>query len=209
MDDWFTLKHEVEENLFKVDSENITTFDPHLDDSLIQNYTINCFFKEKDLTFVNILIDTLRSVDPNQLFYTPSQLHVTLLGQIDLNSDKNQIIKTVQDFLDQNKIMFHLFGVGGGKKAAFVTAYPIGFSIDKFRLKLRKVGGGKVFDDPYEKLAWINFMRYLVKPRGEFFDVLRGKTNTDFGIVKPSTIQLLKNSSRLLNGSETVHNFAI
>jgi hypothetical protein len=203
------LKQEVEKILFEVNSESAIVFDPSKDDLLLPNYTVNCFFDDSDLENINSLAGKLRQIDPNQLFYNLKQLHITLQGEVDMNSNKDQIIKIVQDFLNTNKIEFHLLGVGSSKKVASVTAYPVNFDIARLRQKIRRIGGGTKFDGPYERLAWINFMRFLEKPKGELLIALRDEIDTDFGIVKLKAIQLLKNSSRLLKNAEVAHNFII
>lgn len=203
------LKKQVENILFGINCKNTATFDPSTDEYLEPNYTVNCFFYPDDLKNVQLMIERLKRKDSNHFFYKPSQFHITLLGMIDLNSDKNQIIKNVQIFLDKYKLIFHLLGVGSSTKAASVTAYPINFSLEALRTSLRKIGGGKLLYGPYEKLAWINFMRYQSKPKDELLSALWKESDTDFGIIRPKQIKLLKNSSILLNNAEIVHNFDI
>jgi hypothetical protein len=74
---------------------------------------------------------------------------------------------------------------------------------------LRQIGGGTIFDGSYEELAWINVVRYPVKPKEELLAAFKEELNTDFGIVRPNRIVLLKNSSRTLVGAEVVHEFVV
>ena len=202
---YITLKNELETILYNVNQNNIILYDQNSGDSLPENYTINCFFKEEDLHLVKEMIERLRQVDDNQFYYSPEQLHITLLGQIDIKSDLQEIINIVSSFIKNHEIVFDLLGVGSSVKVASVTAYPH-FAIDTLRGQLRQIGGGTSFDGPYEKLAWINFMRYLNKSETVLKSLVK-ETNTNFGTVKPERIELLRNSSRLLVGAEVVHTF--
>ena len=200
------LKNGVEKLLFRVNGNNVSLYNSQ-DDLVPENFTIVGLFSPNDLKSIVELIEKLRLVDHNQLYYEPDKLHLTLLGQIDLGPNIEILVNTVQKFIDQNEIRLHLLGVGSSLKAANVTAYPQGFQIDQLRQIIRRVGGGTSFDGPYEKLGWINFMRYLQKPKDQLFAELGAETNTDFGLVKPKLILLLRNSSRTLKEVEIVHSF--
>ena len=202
-------KKKLEQILNKLNSDNAILYDQKEGDYLPKNYTVNCFFRIKDLEPVHNLIERLKLIDEQQFFYNKEQLHITLLGQIDIKCDKDQLINTVQNFLDNNNIKFKLFGVGSSLKVASVTAYPVDFEMDKFRSEIRGLGGGTAYDPPYEELGWINIMRYLKKPTVKLLNAFKSETDTDFGLVSPESILLLENSSRLLIGAREVHRFSL
>lgn len=205
MNDFTESKKELEKILSRVNGDNIVIYDQKDGDFIPVNYTVNCFFKEDDLDLIKQMIDRLRRVDPDQFYYSPEQLHITLLGQIDIKANSQRIIEIVDNFIKNNDISFDLLGVGSSVKVASVTAYPH-FAIESLRNQLRQIGGGTIFDGPYEKLAWINFMRYLNNSE-LVLEALRKEISTNFGTIKPERIELLKNSSRLLVGAEVVHTF--
>lgn len=205
----FKFKKSIEKLLLSVNEGNVIIFDPRNDDRLEPNYTVNCFFSGKDLKRVVNLITKIKEIDHNQLFYKTPQLHITLLGQINLSSNEAEIITKVQEFLATNKIEFHLLGVGSNRKVSSVTAFPVDFDIAKLRATLRRIGGGTTFDGDYENLGWINFMRFLHKPNKRLFPALRKEIYAELGTVRPNSIVLMKNSSRLLNGAEVLHSFEI
>lgn len=203
------LKDKLEEIFFAVNSDNVIIFNPNKDDSLPLNYTVNCFFEIHDLTAVAELIEKLKLIDNRQLFYEPEWLHITLLGEIDIKTDKNEIIEVVQSFLDENSIEFELLGVGSSRKVSSITAFPVDFRIENLRSQLRELGGGSHLDGPYEQLCWINLMRFLQKPKPELLETLKKEINTNFGKIKPKSIQLLKNSSRTLKNKQVIHEFVL
>jgi hypothetical protein len=125
-------KKAIEEIADTVTVDNIVLFD-NSSDRLEVNYTLNCFFDKTDLVKVTQMLGKLRVVDDRQAIYSPELLHVTLLGQMDINCDRGRIIKTAEKFFKENEIRFHLFGVGTSKKVSSVTAYPEGFEIAQLR----------------------------------------------------------------------------
>lgn len=205
-DEKSVLKRHVENILKDVtpDTVNISA-----SDELPLNYTVNCFFHFEDLTKIEDLIQKLKLVDPNQLFYTTEQLHLTILGEIAITTDPGDIISVVQAFLKRNTLSFHLLGIGSSRSVSSVSAYPISFSLSEIRRNLRDLGSGSVFDGPYEELGWINFMRFRETPSSTLLSALQQEINTDFGIIKPKSIRLLRNASRMLHGAEIVHTFAL
>ena len=209
MKEYLKLKPEVEKVLFRVTEENVIPTDQEIGLKLRENFTIVCFFEDEDLLPVKTLTDKLKMFDPDQLITDVSQLHVTLLGQINTDSDVADLIATTQEFLNNNSLSFHLYGVGSSKKVASVTAYPVSFDVSSLRKKLRQIGGGTIFDAPYEDLTWINFMRFLNKPKPGLLPALKSEINTEFGIIKPKSVQLLRNSSRLLSNAQVIHTFSI
>lgn len=171
------------------------------------HYTLVCFFKRKDLSKIVKFLGKINSLDSNQYFYAPSELHLTLFGNMDINSDKDVLIDIIQNFLGQNKIIFHLLGVGSKEDPRSITAYPVNFYLKNLRRQLREVAGGKKLDDVYENLAWINFARFSQKPNQRLISTLEENFETDFGKVEPISIRLLKNSHRLLENAEVVYDF--
>lgn len=209
---------QVKKQLMAFDRKKVSLWSKEAD-LLPLNYTLNCY--PKDNKFIQKLQKTLGKLvetDPNQYWYPMEKYHMTILGLIKYTEEKHyeqKLISKIQATLDENHIRddldFYIAGMSSNNKAASVLCYPSGFDLFKLREDLRKALGipGKDYTEylnVYEKIAWINFIRYKHIPPQKFEEVLKNMGETDFGKM-PFGLHLRLNSSSTLKNSKIVHTF--
>ncbi|OGG07212.1 hypothetical protein A2872_00790 [Candidatus Gottesmanbacteria bacterium RIFCSPHIGHO2_01_FULL_42_12] len=197
------LRNEVLGQLDSVKSEEVIPFVPEKDDVLQDNYTLN-IFPSKDIAHrLNLFMDELRQIEPDHYFLEPEKLHITILGQIDIDTPLDKLINTVEATLKNKEISFRLLGVGSNKLVSSFTAYPQNFSLFELRQEIRK-GLGLQADDytkflsAYEYVGWLNYLRYAYEPSEQLLSKLRDSKNIEFGLLQPESVKLLRNNSRTL-----------
>ena len=168
------------------------------------NYTLNIFpnkgFSQKLFKYISLF----NKIDPTHLYYPAGRLHITLLGQIDINVDKRLLVTKIEKLLKEYDIQFKILGIGTSRHTASFSAYPLNFSLYKLRENIRSTlrVDTDTYTNAYKYIGWINFLRYRSPPRQELLDKFKSLKETEFGVIKPTEIFLLKNSSRLLEKSK-------
>lgn len=173
-----------------------------------QNYTIIFRSDEKTSQIVKQLQTQLQFISKKQYFYPSKQLHLTLLGNIDINIHKQKIIEALgKNLKSLTNINFILYGLGGNQHCSSISAYPT-FNIALLRNMLRNEIRSKGDDysshlTKYEEVGWINYLRYLESPNQEILKFLIDKQNTFFGLFKPNSVELCANTSKVLDPPQT------
>lgn len=150
------------------------------------------------------VVEKLKEIDPRQYFYSANQLHMTLLGALPVEAKVAEIQKEVEKVMAHNRVKFHLFGVGSNEQAVSLCAYPVGFDLEAMRRNLRRGLGMSgqdytVYLSAYEKMGWINFMRYLKEPLPKLIDYIRGElVDFDGGEVEPVKVVVMATRSKTL-----------
>jgi hypothetical protein len=144
---------------------------------LVDNYkTIISSPEGEALKEIRKIISDLKSIDDNQLYYKPANLHLTILGGLPASLKDNDIRNAVKKHLPDN-LKFNLGYLACNSRGPSVTAFPVNFNLSKLRRNLRQELGVKGTDytsfiNTYEHLAWINFARFNQPPKQAFLDYI-------------------------------------
>lgn len=185
-------------------------------DQITENFTL--VFRPDNLTVDKILklYSKLQLIEPNQFYYPSETLHLTLIGNLPINLEHQKIITSVERVIKQQSYKFKLYGLGSNNYCSSISAYPINFSLHSLRQELRNRLGttGDNYSSilqSYEYMGWINYLRYLNKPSQQFLDKLYSYNEAFFGEMIPETLELYKNTSKVLAPTKAhlLHSFKL
>jgi len=155
------------------------------------------------------LISELKRIEPSHYYYPTGQLHLTILGNIPAEINVKRVNRTIKETILLYSLNFNLWGLGSNVYCSSISAYPISFSIHKLREKLRqKLGGvGADYKKPtltkqlslYEYMGWINYLRFLKKPKQKLLDKLYELKDRNFSKATIKRIEVYKNTSKVLD----------
>ncbi|MCR4326449.1 MAG: hypothetical protein NUV52_02230 [Candidatus Roizmanbacteria bacterium] len=134
-------------------------------DDIEQNYTIVLRPEQKAIDAADKLIQQINEIDPGQYRYPLNQLHITLLGNLAIETGAEIIIQAIKHHVTKEALRFIFFGLGSNGQSSSISAYPIGIDIAQLRVSLRRAIGIHGDDyttslPAYEKVCWMNYMRY-------------------------------------------------
>lgn len=158
----------------------------------------------KETTAIIVKIQKqLKSIDPHHYYYPSAQLHLTLIGNIASSLNKDILINSLRKNLT-SPIQFILYGLASNKFCASISAYPLNYNLSNMREAIRKDIGDQGEDyqihlSSYEKMGWINFMRYLKTPKQELLDELRRSSEEYVGLFKPENVEVSLTTSKVLD----------
>lgn len=178
---------------------DVVSFDNQL---IPENYTIVAHLDVQTIHTITSLQQSLTAIDSSHYYYPTNQLHLTLLGNIDISIDPERILKAIATVCSA-PMQFSLLGLGSNQYGASISAYPRNFSIAEIRKKLRIMIGDSGDDysvhlQAYESVGWITFLRYLQEPKNELLEALKNSAETDFGTVIVNEISLYSTTSKVL-----------
>ncbi len=177
---------------------------PFETDDIAPNYTIVLRPEEKAIAVTASLISHIHEIDPGHYMYPLDQLHMTLIGNLSIEAAPEVIIDAVKKYITKDALQFVLFGLGSNGQSSSISAYPHNLGLAQLRAVLRTAVGthGDDFTSSlpaYEKVCWMNYMRYKHKPKQELLDFIRSQKDTRYGQISIDSIQLIKNTSKILD----------
>ena len=169
-----------------------------------QNYTILARPNEENIKNITSFTKDLQTIDSNQYYYRPDQLHITILGGLSMKLPKDEFVARTRPIITRYHIKFQLVGLGSNGNCSSALAYPDGFSLHNLREELREAlhEKGTPYDihlSRYEYMGWMNYMRYLQPPKEELLKTLRDNEERLFGPLPSPEVQLYKATSKILN----------
>jgi hypothetical protein len=169
--------------------------------SLPECYTIVAVLPKNTQKVIMDFIHEAQEIDSAQFFYSPDQIHLTIIGNIPAKTPLDVIQKAVDTAL-LNKLSFVLYGVGSNTLCSSVSAYPL-FDLFQLRGVLRSAIGesGDVYNEHlsgYQKMGWINYMRYLSPPSNQLLDFLKRSFDRYFCTFTAVRIDVVKTTSKIL-----------
>ena len=174
------------------------------DDNLNENYTINFVLDKPEWhRLYEKLVHEFAQEGDDLYIYPFERLHMTLLGRIDKRTDPRKIIEVVKKEMAGKKFGFKIGYLANNNKGVSIISEPE-FDLGELRNNLR-MGLGVSGDDYtkysniYEKLAWLNFIRFKKVPGERFFEKLWNMRNYQFGEFKAEDICLYLNSSATMD----------
>lgn len=194
-----------QKQLSKLSPKSVELFDGSL---IPANFTIVLRFPDPLTHQIGKLINQCKTVDNHQYYYPAENLHLTILGLINIDTEQSMLTDLIEKIIRDNKFTFDFLGTGSNKFAASVSAFPLGFSMFEVRKFLRNHIDDNNDDysihlPEYEYMGWINFVRYTQNPQLELIKVLKSNLNTQFGKFTANKIELYKNQSRILKTENT------
>lgn len=187
------------EQLEKLKPSDVVVFD---NQPIQEKYTIVAHLDETTSNVAVFLQDKFRAIDGEQYYYPVKQLHLTLLGNINITTNHEFISRAVKVAF-KKPFEFILFGVAGNQYCASMSAYPHNFSFTNSRKILRDTIGYKGDDygsilPAYEKVGWINFMRYLHQPKEALTNELKRNNDIYFGEFIVTEVSIYRSKSKIL-----------
>lgn len=154
------------------------------------------------------LIESLKLIDPNQFYYAPENLHLTILGNLPADLADAQIISAVKKVLPA-QIEFEVEDLACNTRGPSICAYPISMDLKSTRDNLRRelnVKGDDYtsFISAYEHLAWINFARFLSKPQPSLLSYFLENKQLKLGKLQVGEFYFCRSNSRLLKRSDCI-----
>lgn len=174
------------------------------EDEMEENYTINLMLEKPEWKRdYEKLVYEFEKVEKGLHIYPFERLHMTVLGRVDKSIDPKKIIRAVSDLMVGKKFFFKIGYLANNNQGVSIIAEPV-FDLGKLRDALREkievVGDDYTkYSNIYERLAWLNFIRFREKPGVAFFEKLWEMRNYWFGEYEAKTISVLMNRSRTLD----------
>lgn len=185
---------------------SVDTITPSNDFSIKDAYTIVAHPDGETLATFQRIQETCRAIDPQQYYYAPEQLHLTILGGIDPAKELATVSRAVASVCSSPLVVL-LYGLASNQHGASVSAHPYGCSLSDTREKLRKSlcdrGDDYTIHLPtYEQVGWINFLRYQLRPSRDLLDTIRSQSDDYLGVWTIRSLHIYRNSSRVLSSDK-------
>lgn len=142
---------------------------------------------------------------PTLFYYPPEQLHLTILGNVPLNTDISIVEEIIRNAWRKKRFEFRFWGAGMGKFSTSISAYPINFSLHGLRSDLRNELGIQGTDftvhlPEYEYVGWTNISRNVDSvPNDDYRSLVLSKCEEEFGTFLPVSVEILENESWVLD----------
>lgn len=174
------------------------------EDKLEDNYTINFFPNLGSASLMHELMNSFKSKFPNNCFIAEELIHSTLVGLIPLEVDQQKII----EFMKQNipiDLTIKYQGLNCTQKGVAFVGFAENLGLKGIRDSFTSDLSDKSLQywGYYQNIAWATFMRFQEQAPSELYSFLLENIYTNFGKYK-GRIQLLENSSRMLEGSKVI-----
>lgn len=173
-------------------------------DDLEENFTINfCIDEPSWRRLYEKLTYEFSKVENGLYIYPFDRLHITLLGRVDRALGTEKVCGVVRDSMVGREFIFDVGYLANNNMGISVIAEPR-FDLAGLRNKIREdlgVAGDDYtkYSNIYERLAWINFIRFKEKPGNAFFDKLWEMREYQFGKFQAKDISVFLNRSRTLD----------
>lgn len=173
-------------------------------DELEENITINfCINQPSWRRLYEKLTYEFTKVESGLYVYPFERLHMTLLGRVDKKLGAEKIGRVVRDSMVGEKFLFDIGYLANNNMGVSIIAEPR-FDLGGLRNKIREDLGVRgddytKYSNIYERLAWINFLRFKEKPDNAFFDILWELREYQFGEYEAKDINVFLNRSRTLD----------
>jgi 2'-5' RNA ligase len=138
--------------LYKTSSEAILAgnfkVDTQINDASDSRFGITLLIRPSESIKANIqlFLEELKAIDPNQYYYPDSDLHITVMSIISCYEDFTLDKINIRDYTDViqqslvhlDKIKIEFRGVTASPSAVMIQGFPTNKSLDNFRNKLRE-----------------------------------------------------------------------
>ena len=173
-------------------------------DAIPENYTLVAPATEEVLQVIKGIVQKCPNYIRGQYRYSDTEIHLTMMGNIETSVDPENLMYAVKKSIKKATPSFRMDGVASNMHAVSISCYPQDFDMYTFRQQVRSDINNPGDDyaihlKEYEHMGWVNFMRYLRQPTTSELDEFKLLMHEEFGIFKPTRLQLYKNRSKTLN----------
>lgn len=157
---------------------------------------------------INIFLDELKKVEPDQYFYPDSDIHITVMSIISCSKDftlnqisPNEYIELIcRSLVDVEKIKIQFKGVTASPSALMIQGFPTDETLNNLRNRLREnfknSGLKQSMDSRYEIFAAhatvMRFQEKLHNPK-KIIEIAEKFRDFDFGEFEVKNIELVYN----------------
>ena len=138
--------------------------------------------------------------DPGHIFYSPENLHATIYAPINIENSVDNLRSFLAEELSGKELIFDVRGLS----SSVIGVRPVNFSLFDLRHKMMNFLGDSARakrNRTIELMSWMNFVRFRDKPSDQYYDFIAKNREKSFGQFKPSSLELYKNRSKILNNS--------
>lgn len=193
-------KEFIDDQLRGLTSDSIKLWE----DDMAENYTINFMLDKPEWKReYEKLVYEFEKIEKGLYIYPFERLHMTVLGRIDIKTDLRKIESEVRRIMCGNEYKFKIGYLANNNQGVSIISEPV-FDLEKLRDNIRQ-GLGVLGDDYtkysniYERISWLNFMRFKDVPGEKFFETMWNMRNFWFGEFEAKEIYIFRNSSRTLD----------
>ncbi|MNX20279.1 hypothetical protein D3C86_502190 [compost metagenome] len=200
--------------LYKTSSEIISagkySIDSELKNELDSRFGITLLIRPNDEIKANIqtFISELKKVEPEQYFYTDSDIHVTVMSIISCSENfslnqisPNEYIEVIcRSLVDVDKINLHFKGITASPSAIMIQGFPSDETLNNLRNRLRenfkKSELQQSIDSRYEiSTAHSTIMRFQEKLQNpkKLIETVEKFRDYDFGEFDVKNLELVHN----------------
>lgn len=172
-------------------------------DDMEENYTINIMLDKPEWKKpYEKLIHEFEKVEGGLFIYPYERLHMTILGRININLGQEKVLEVVKRVMVGKRYVFEVGCLANNNLGVSIISEPK-FDIEKIRNEIR-FGLGSSGDDYtkyskiYERMAWLNFVKFKELPKEKFFEKLWEMRNYSFGQFEAKEVVIYRNSSRTM-----------
>ena len=157
---------------------------------------------------ISAFLDKARSIEPNQYFYPPGDLHVTVLSIIscytgfrleDIDPDAYRAV-IAEALAACPPFEIRLQGVTASPAGILIQGFPEGPGLGNIRDRLREAFGASALQQSIDKryvlrTAHLTVIRFRERCANEaaFLDLLEVSRETDFGVLRVTALDLVAN----------------
>src|SRR3989339_199076 len=193
-------KEQIDDQIRALNRDSINLLDDYLD----ENYTINIVLNLPDWKReYKKLVHEFEESENSLYVYPFERLHMTILGRIDKATDPREIAEVVKNKASGKRLVFKIGYLACNELGVSIVAEPE-FNLGKLRNEIR--GDLRIKGDDYtkylsiyERLAWLNFIRFKEIQGEKCFETLWNMRNYQFGEFEAKDIDIYLNSSRTLD----------
>ncbi len=174
------------------------------EDGLDKNYTINFVLEKPEWKKLYEKLTHEFEKEGEYLYVYPfGRLHMTLLGRVSRDISEEKISEVLKENMLGKKFGFKIGYLACNEMGVSIVCEP-DFDLKALRDKVRGDLGINGDDytkylSIYEKLAWMNFIRFKKMPGDRFLETLWNMRNFQFGEYEAKDVSLYLNTSRTMD----------
>lgn len=171
-------------------------------DDLIESYTVNFEINVPEWRRnYEKLVYEFKNFSESLYIYPFEKLHITFLGWIDINKNRDEVVNAVRKITKGKEYSFEIGYLQCSNASVGIIAEPL-FDMGTVRNNLRKelnmLDGKSSYSGIYERLGWVNFIRFKNKPAVGFFEKLWNVREYSLGKFVAKDITVFSTRSRTM-----------
>jgi len=193
-------KEQIDDQIRRLNRDTIKLWDDHLEENYTVNFVLNKPEWEREY---RKLMHEFEIADGGLYLYPLERLHMTLLGRIERSLPAKKVVEVVRKNMQGKKYPFKVGYLACNELSVSIVSEPE-FDLEGLRNQVRTDLGLKGDDYTkylriYERLAWVNLLRFKKTPGEKFFEALWKMRNYQLGEFEAKDIDIYLNSSRTMD----------